>query len=204
MFLQFLLLLLFVDNKLFIEKLIHFNSYCKYDFSNSMFCLHRSPKNIACNQRSIFLTNIFPNIHFRQILQDFKYTHFYLLSYAVCLIYPGVLNDLWIICNSVSLVEFMVSFFSNFTQNWFFQWQFILWQLFNPTWNLNPFLVGASIQSGSSLFARMEVSPRLLLTDIELEPFQNSTSKVSLMKKNSCSSQCYHLQDHTYIDFGFI
>ena len=60
--------LLLLDNNIFIDKKLQFSSYMKYNFSITKFHLHRSPENIACNNRTIFLTNIFPNIYFRSIL----------------------------------------------------------------------------------------------------------------------------------------
>ena len=57
------LLLIFVNNNLFSDRDLASSSNRTYNFFNSALLLHRSPEVIACNNRSIFLTNIFNNIY---------------------------------------------------------------------------------------------------------------------------------------------
>ena len=54
-FLELLLLLIFVNNNLFSDSDLAYSSSRMYNFFNSTFILHRSPEVIAGNNRTIFL-----------------------------------------------------------------------------------------------------------------------------------------------------
>ena len=92
-FMELLLLLIFINNDLFSDRDLASSSNHRYSFFNSTLLLHRSPEVIACNNRSIFLMNVFSNIYFTQIcLADQFYkiisnvnSYFYLFYYSVCL-----------------------------------------------------------------------------------------------------------------------
>ena len=90
---ELLLLLIFVNKNLFSDTDLAFSSNRKYNFFNSTLFLHKSPEVIACNQRTIFLTNIFNNIYFSQIHRVDQFykiisnvsSCFYFFYYSVCL-----------------------------------------------------------------------------------------------------------------------
>ena len=66
-FWELLLLLIFVNNNLFSDRDLASGTYRTYIFFNSTLPLQRLPEVIACNNRTIFLKNIFKNIYFPQL-----------------------------------------------------------------------------------------------------------------------------------------
>ena len=89
---QRLLLLIFVNNNLFSDRDLASSSNRTHNFFNKTLLLRRPLEVIACNNRTIFLTNIFNNIYFTQIcLADQFYkiisnvnSCFYLFYYSFC------------------------------------------------------------------------------------------------------------------------
>ena len=111
-FWELLLLLIFVNNNLFSDRDLACSSNRPCNFFNSTPHLYRSPKLIACNNRTNFLRNIFNNTYFSQIhlVDQFYKIISNVNSYFVLfvLIYLGILNCLQPVCVFLSCVEFIV------------------------------------------------------------------------------------------------